>query len=86
MTEGNPSAKAGFPHIRERPSGSPDGYLLLSLSDSLNDEQELAILACSPDNYRRLPAGRILTVFLTTWFTPISRREGEKNFLSAEAR
>ena len=65
MAEGSPSAKAGLPYARERPNDSPDGYLLLSLNGSSNDEQKLAILTCSPDNYRRLPAGRILAVFLT---------------------
>ncbi len=86
MAEGSPFTKAGLPHTRERPNDSLDNCFLLSLSGSSNDEQELTILAYSPDNYRRLPAGRILMVPLTTWFTPISRREGEKNILFAKVR
>ena len=65
MTGGSLSTKVGLLYIRERLSGSLDGYLLLSLNDFSNDEQELAILTCFFDNYRRLPARRILTVFLT---------------------
>jgi len=86
VTEGSPSAKVGLPHARKHPNDSPDGCFLLFLNGFSNDEQELAILAYSPDNYRRLPARRILAVSLTIWFTPISRCEGEKNFLSIEAR
>ena len=65
MTGGSLFTKVGLLHIRERPNGLSDGYLLLSLNDSSNDEQELTILAYSPDNYRRLPARRIMAVLLT---------------------
>ena len=84
MAEGSPFAKAGLPYVRERPNDSSNGYLLLSLNGFSNDEQELTILTCSLNNYRRLPVGKILTVPLTIWFTPISRYEREKNFLSVE--
>ena len=86
MAEGNLFVKAGLLYIRERPNDLLDGCLLLSLNGSSNNEQELAILIYSPDNYRCLPVGRILAVPLTIWFTPILRREGEKNFLSVKAR
>ena len=86
MTERNPSAKVELFYTWERLNDSLDGCLLLFLNGSLNDEQKLAILACSLDNYRRLPAERILAVLLTIWFTPISRREEKKNFLSVEVR
>ncbi len=66
MVKGSLSIKVGLSYIWERLNDSLDGCFLLSLNGSLNDEQELAILACSPDNYRRLPAGRILAVPLTT--------------------
>ena len=86
MAERSPFVKAGFPHARKRLSDLPNGCFLLFLNGFSNDEQELAILACSSDNYRRFPVERILTVLLTIWFTPILRREGEKNFLSIEVR
>ncbi len=86
MAEGSPFAKAGLPYVWERPSDSPDGYFLLSLNGSLNDEQELAILVYSPNNYRRFPVGKILAVPLTIQFILILRRKGEKNFLSTEVR
>ncbi len=65
MTERNLFTKAGFLYVRERLNDSSNGCFLLSLNGSSNDEQKLAILACSPDNYCRLPAGRILAVSLT---------------------
>ncbi len=65
MAGGSLFAKAGFPYTRERLNGSLDGYLLLSLNDFSNDEQKLTILIYSPDNYRRLPVGKILAVPLT---------------------
>ncbi len=86
MVERSLFIKVGFPYTRKRLNDSLDSCLLLSLNGSSNDKQELAILACSPNNYRRLPVGRILAVSLTIWFTPISRYEREKNFLSTEVR
>ena len=86
MAEGSPFAKARLSYIRERLNDSPDGCLLLSLNGFLNDEQKLAILICSPDNYRRLPVRKILAVPLTIWFIPILKRERGKNFLFTEAR
>ncbi len=65
MAERSPSIKVGLPYVRKRLNSSLDGYLLLFLNDSSNNERKLTILACSPDNYRRLPARRILTVLLT---------------------
>ena len=65
MAGGSLSAKARLLYIRERLNDSLDGCFLLSLNGSSNDEQELTILTCSPDNYRRLPARRILAVPLT---------------------
>jgi len=65
VAEGSFSAKAGFLYIRECLNDSSDGCFLLSLNGSSNDEQELAILVYSSDNYRRFSVGRILVVPLT---------------------
>ncbi len=65
MAEGSPFTKAGLLYIREHPNDSLDNCFLLSLNSSSNNEQKLAILAYFSDNYRRLPAERILVVPLT---------------------
>ena len=65
MAEGSLFVKVGFLYIWERLSDLSNGCLLLSLSGFSNDEQELAILVCFLDNYRRFLVGRILAVLLT---------------------